>query len=263
MPLNPIRNSFPYELSEDTNTVSTPPSSARRYERIIEESIGEYYSRVSEIINAIFEQSQFKVKGLIVGGPGPTKEGFVKSNTLNYQIKILGVYDTGYTDEFGLNELVEKASDLLKEQEAYMERRVIERFIQEISHGGLATYGYENTKKALLANQAGTLIINNDLEMYMVEYKCSSCNQIVRSMESEVKQKRHECGGTLDPISREDAIAELVGIADEGGVDTVFVSSESSYGKWRFHGEELYRCLSRVVRDVAAEYRKGGQSARR
>jgi peptide chain release factor subunit 1 len=205
--------------------------SARRYERIIEESIGEYYSRVSEIINSIFEQSQFKVKGLIVGGPGPTKEGFVKSNTLNYQIKILGVYDTGYTDEFGLNELVEKASDLLKEQEAYMERRVIERFIQEISHGGLATYGYENTKKALLANQAGTLIINNDLEMYMVEYKCSSCNQIVKSMESEVKQKRHECGGTLDPVSSEDAIAELVGLADEGGVDTVFVSSESSYGK--------------------------------
>ena len=72
--------------------------SARRYERAIEESINDYVKRISETINDIFAQNNFKIKGLLVGGPGPAKEGFIKGNTLNYQIKILGTYDTGYTD---------------------------------------------------------------------------------------------------------------------------------------------------------------------
>ena len=206
--------------------------SAARYERVIEESIGEYYTRVSEVVNATFAQNQFKLKGLIVGGPGPTKENFAKSNTLNYQVKILGVYDTGYTDEFGLSELVEKASDLLAEQEAYQERKVIERFKQELARGGLATYGYANTRKALDNNQANTLILNDELEIHKVTYKCNTCNQIFEKIEvGEGRQQKHDDNGNLEVVSEADVIGELIDMADKNGVETVFVSSESSYGK--------------------------------
>ncbi|MGC8710581.1 MAG: peptide chain release factor aRF-1 [Candidatus Micrarchaeia archaeon] len=206
--------------------------SARRYERAIEESIDDYYKRVGDVINSIFEQYQFKIKGLIVGGPGPAKEGFAKSNTLNYQIKMLGMYDIGYTDEYGLEELVDKAKDLLSQQEASQERKIIERFMQEVSRGGLAVYGYENTKKALESKQASKLIINKDIDIYKVGYKCSSCGEKFEKVEmGEHREAKHECGGSLSIEYENDAIEELIGIADANGIETVFVSSESSYGK--------------------------------
>lgn len=206
--------------------------SARRYERAIEESISDYIKRISEEINAVFEKYQFKLKGLILGGPGPAKEGFLKSNTLNYQIKILGTYDTGYTDEYGLNELVEKAADLLKEQEASKERRVIERFIQEIVRKGLAVYGYEETKRVLEADQASTLIVNGEMELHIVKYKCNKCGQTIEKLEAGGNREvKHDDGGSLEVVEASDAIEGLIETAEESGVDVIFVSSESSYGK--------------------------------
>ncbi len=214
--------------------------SAARYERIIEESIGEYYTRIGDSISDMFAAQDFKIKGLIVGGPGPAKEGFVKSNTLNYRIKILGIYDTGYTEEYGLNELVEKAQDLLKEQEASEERKILERFIQEVSRGGLAAYGYANVKKALESRQADILILNNDLELYDVEYSCSACGKTVSEQRNAPPKgkiyhsdvdKNEKCNGSLNVTVASDALEVLIDLADKSGVDVKFVSSESSYGK--------------------------------
>ncbi len=206
--------------------------SAARYERVIEESIGQYYNRVSDIVNATFAAAQFKMKGLIIGGPGPTKEGFAKQNSLNYQIKVLGMFDTGYTDEFGLHELVEKSSELLKEQEAVQERKIIERFMQEIVRKDLAVYGYAPTRKALEAKQAGTLIINDALQLDIVTYKCNSCGTVIEKLETGGnREAKHEDGGTLTITAVRDAIEELIDMADKTGADTIFVSSESSYGK--------------------------------
>lgn len=207
--------------------------SQQRFARGREETIGEYHTRVSDIINSTFISSNFKIKGLIVGGPGPAKESFLKQNTLNYQIKVLGQYDTGYTDEFGLHELVEKASDLLKEQEAYMERKIIERFMQEIVRKALAIYGYKETKHALGANQVSTLIINDELEIHEIKYKCTSDNAIFSEIEysGHLELKHAVDGGTLDVVGDKDMIEELIGMADKNGAETMFVSSESSYGR--------------------------------
>lgn len=206
--------------------------SANRYKRAIEESIDDYYKEVSDVINEVFARYEFKHIGLIVGGPGPAKENFAKAKALNYQIKILGVYDTGYTDETGLNELVEKASELLKEQEASKERKILERFMKEISNNALAVYGYENTRDAMARNQADTLIINNELEVNRITYKCSSCNQIIERMEmGEHREARHDDGGSLVVVEKKDAIEELIEMADKNETYVIFVSSESSLGK--------------------------------
>ena len=206
--------------------------SAARYERVIEEQIGEYYTRIGEAINMMCQQLQFKVKGLIVGGPGPAKEGFAKADKLNYQIKILGVYDTGYTDEYGLQELLEKAQDLLREEAAAKERKVLERFMQERVRNGLATYGYENTKEALESGKAGTLILSEDADLFLVKYECSSCKEVVeRIEEGQHREAKHSCGGTLQVVEVKDIIDELLEMAEKTGTEVVFVSSESSYGK--------------------------------
>ena len=228
--------------------------SAQRYQRIIEESIGEYHTRISDIANAAFEQSSPKIKGVILGGPGPAKEGFAKQNTLNYQLKILGMYDIGYTDEYGLHEIVEKAADLLAEQEAFKERKILERFMQEVRNGGMTVHGYKDTRAALEKNQVATLIIS-DMVDSVIKRKCSVCGDekyiimwqrdterpadfinkkvaINSNSDAEADRKHEADGGTYSTVDAgSDKIEELIDLADKSGADTVFVSGESSYGK--------------------------------
>jgi len=228
--------------------------SANRFKRAREEDIDYYREEIASTINDLFQQSGFKIKGLLVGGPGPAKEDFVRANKLNYQIKVLGVFDTGYTDETGLNEIVEKAGDVLAEQEASQERKIIEKFISEIASNRLAVYGYEQTKKALMENKVSTLIITKDYDYYIAKRKCNKCGDEIEvvlkrgpneSEEDFLKRKdavandsdssqdrlHKGCGGVYCTIEIKDGIEELIDLADKNGADTVFVSSESSYGK--------------------------------
>ncbi len=208
--------------------------SARRYERLIEEDINDYYKRIADVINNLYLQSVIKPKGVIVGGPGPTKENFVKANYINYQIKILGVFDTGYTDEYGLQELIEKAKDLLKEEESAIERKYVDIFIREIArNSGLAVQGYDNVKSALMSGKVSKLLISLDIELYKVTYSCDLCKATIEKIELGNKRTEiHEgCGGHLSVVKEEDAIEELIKLADENKVEVIFISSESSYGK--------------------------------
>jgi peptide chain release factor subunit 1 len=220
--------------------------SANRYKRAIEESIDDYYKVVSDVINDIFIRYEFKHVGLIIGGPGPAKENFAKAKALNYQIKILGVYDTGYTDETGLNELVDKASELLKEQAAAKEMKILDRFMKEVSNNALAVYGYEKTREALSKNQASTLIINDELEVNRITYKCSACNQVIERMEiGEHRETRHDDGGTLNIVEKKDAIEELIEMADKNDTEVMFVSGESPLGKEFLMG---FRGIAAILR---------------
>ncbi|MDE1871054.1 MAG: peptide chain release factor aRF-1 [Candidatus Micrarchaeota archaeon] len=207
--------------------------SAGRYERAIEESIDDYYKTVADAVNDVYVKYQNKLSGLVVGGPGPTKENFVKSKNLNYQVKVLGIFDTGYTDEHtGINELLEKAKELLSEQAAVKERRIMERFLDEVSRNGLAVYGYENVRKALNSDNVSRLIVSEDVELAEVEYKCSSCGNTIRSIEqgNSRRAKHDDDGGNLDILSQKDVVEELIEIADKKGIEVVFVSVNSPHG---------------------------------
>ncbi|MFA5077579.1 MAG: peptide chain release factor aRF-1, partial [Candidatus Micrarchaeia archaeon] len=120
--------------------------SARRYERLIEESIEKYYQRVGAAMDDAFLG---RVKGVVIGGPGPTKDFFYKAAPYNYQHKVLGVVDTGYTEEYGVREAIGKSESLILEQEAIKERVIIERFIKEVINDGLATYGEKEVRAAI------------------------------------------------------------------------------------------------------------------
>ncbi len=214
--------------------------SANRYERAISESIDDFYKSISYAVNDVFEKYDFKIKGLIVGGPGPSKENFVKMQHLNYQIKVLGIFDTGYTDEhMGINELLEKAKDILSEQSAMQERKLMERFLNLISSGGLATYGYDKVLKALKNNNVEKLLISEDLELLKVHYRCSLCGwegEEIENADNARKTVHEGCGGKLEVIDSKDAIEELIEIADKNDIEIVFIASDSQYGKELFMG---------------------------
>ncbi len=216
-------------------------ASAGRYERAISESINDFYKSVADSINEVFLKHNFKINGLVIGGPGPTKDNFVKSKNLNYQIKIIGVFDTGYTDEHtGINELLEKAKDILAEQEVVKEKKIMDRFLNEVANNGLAIFGYEKVKNMLLNNNVVKLIISEDLELSNIKYKCSSCNEEIDAIEEgNSRQTRHSCGGSLSIEIQTDAIEEIIEIAEKMNIEIIFISAQTSYGReflLGFHG---------------------------
>jgi peptide chain release factor subunit 1 len=207
--------------------------SANRYERLIAESIEDYFKRCADTINELYAKHDFNVKGLIIGGPGPTKENFSKSGYFNYRVKILGIFDTGYTDEnAGMKELMDKAKDVLEKESLVQEAKIMERFMSEFAHGGLAVSGYDSVKKMLLKNNVAKLLISDGLELTSVTYRCSSCGtEFSKVEEGNSREQKHGDGGSLEVIKQSDAIEELIELADSSGVDVVFVSEESQYGK--------------------------------
>ncbi len=207
--------------------------SQARFERIRVDSIERYYKDVGDSINAMFEKNGFKINGLIVGGPGPTKENFVKAKELNYQIKVLGVFDTGYTDEsMGVKELLEKARELLSEQRVIKEQKLIGRLKSELSRNGLAATGYDNVRKALDISSVNTLLISEEAEVSIVRYRCAKCAAEIESVEvGNHREDRHDCGGKLDIVEERDAVEELIDLADRSGAEICFISADSEYGK--------------------------------
>jgi peptide chain release factor subunit 1 len=162
--------------------------SARRYERLIEEQIEVYYKRVGGAMDAAFVG---RVKGVIVGGPGPTKEFFMKMSPFNYQIKVLGVVDTGYTDEYGIRETLAKSGSLIAQQEAVKEKILVDRFIKAVVSEGLATYGEKEVRAVIASRQAEQVLLSEGLPYTSGLYKCPSCGAETR------KSFREKPDGTI------------------------------------------------------------------
>lgn len=139
----------------------TGGQSAQRFARIREGAAVEFYKRVADVVIQEFTFMK-ELKGIIVGGPGTTKNNFVDGNYMNEQIKdkVLGVVDITYTNVFGLKELVDKAQDLLSEDEVMTEKKAIQRLLETLAtKTDFVTYGKEQTKTALEMGAVDELIL--------------------------------------------------------------------------------------------------------
>ncbi|RLG21675.1 peptide chain release factor 1 [Candidatus Micrarchaeota archaeon] len=138
--------------------------SAMRFTRLIEEAAVDFYKKVAEVINEAF--SDPKVKAIIAGGSGPTKYGFIDGPYLRPEVKkkIVGVVDTGYTDEFGIKEILDKSGEIIEEMETAKEKKLVDRFIKEASVGNLAAYGEKEVREALERGQVELLMLSEGLD---------------------------------------------------------------------------------------------------
>jgi peptide chain release factor subunit 1 len=126
--------------------------SQRRFERATEIAAHDWFVKCGERASEIFRAEE-KLQGILVGGSGPTKQYFIDEGYLHYELqnKIVGVFDTGYTDEYGLKELVSAASETMTNLKISQEKAVMKRFLREVtkSKAGLAIYGEKQVRKAL------------------------------------------------------------------------------------------------------------------
>ena len=157
--------------------------SQRRFERLRETQVNDYYKRVGNHANKIFLEIQ-NLKGILLGGPGPTKQDFENGDYLHYTLKkkIISVVDTAYTGEGGIEEVVEKSADILREVRYAEEKRLVQSFLYELGHDtGLVTYGEKEVLKALNKSNVRTVLISSSFDWKQVTLECSVCNHIWHS----------------------------------------------------------------------------------
>ncbi len=138
--------------------------SSQRFHRITEGLTKEFYKRVADEMKKIFYDMP-RLKGIIVGGPIPTKDEFLDGEYLPTKLNelVLGRIDQGDTSESGLNELVEKAEELLASHEITKEKNILNRFFRTLKEKReLAIFDKEQIKKALNFGAVEILIISKD-----------------------------------------------------------------------------------------------------
>jgi len=210
--------------------------SARRFERLIEIAAHEFYKKVGETAKEAF-LSQGNLKGILVGGPGPTKETFVKGEYMHYELqkKIIDTFDTGYTDEYGLRELVEKAREALRDIDLMREKDLMQRLLEEIRqpNGGLSIYGEEQVRNALMIGAVDTLLLSEDLRRMKLSLTCPSCGSKKDALAKDTNEQFmcDKCSTVMAVESSEDLVGELHKLADANGTRIEFISGESEEGE--------------------------------
>jgi len=140
-------------------------NSAARFERITEGAAKEFYRRIADGMKECFF-NMTKLKGILIGGPIPTKEEFLEQGELVTALKnkIIAIKDLGYTDEHGLELLVEESGKDIAQQELIKEKKIIEKFFETLGKSpNRALYGIEKVKIALERGAVSILLISKKL----------------------------------------------------------------------------------------------------
>jgi peptide chain release factor subunit 1 len=218
--------------------------SARRYERLREMRLQEYFTRVGQHANETFLPIE-NLKGIIVGGPGPTKYDFEKGEYLNYVLKdkIIDVIDTSYVQEQGVKEIVDKAPEIMRKIRYIEEKKLMQQFLYEIGHDtGMVTYGEEDVRRALETGSVRTLLLSDELDKVRVTLKCNACgyqeqrtlkNQMLTSIEQDLAGKPcPKCKApALGVAETQDVIEHFAQLAEHTNAEVEIISGETEEGQ--------------------------------
>ena len=139
--------------------------SSQRFARITEGLARDFYRKIAGIVKREFFDMK-DLKGILLGGPGPTKEEFLREGQLVTALrdKILAVKDIGYADEHGIELLVEASKDVLADQEIIIEKKILEDFFNMLGkHKEKTAYGEKQVLKALKFGAVETLLLSKKL----------------------------------------------------------------------------------------------------
>jgi peptide chain release factor subunit 1 len=151
--------------------------SQRRYERERDMELTYYFHRIAEHAAKLFLENQ-KVTVLLVGGPGQTKDDFVKGNYLHYELDnaLLNTVDTQSAGASDIREVVSKSSETLKSMCAPEERRTVQRLMTELAkQDGLATYGLAAVLDALKKGAVEVAIVSDSTGIVEPAAVCKKC----------------------------------------------------------------------------------------
>ncbi len=209
-------------------------NSQGRYDRLREDAINAFLTKVGETASQTLLQEE-NLKGIIVGGPGPVKDRFAEKDYLNYQLKnkILGIKDVGYTDEYGLEELVKRSEDLLEKAAIMKERDLMQKFLTELQKGGNVSYGYTETMKALDLNAVDILLVSEAFDWVKVNLRCQNGHYVEKELPKNAigNQVCETCGKKFEVQSQEELVDAVSEKAVSSGAKVEIISTDTAEGK--------------------------------
>ena len=137
--------------------------SAQRFERLIEEAAHKFFKKATERACSYWLPMVQDLRGVIIGGPGATKDFVVKNDYFHHEIKKLiaePFFDVGYSNESGLRELIQRAGSTMDQIELDIERTLVDEFLREVMKANpKATYGEIMIRSALEQGAVSTLLL--------------------------------------------------------------------------------------------------------
>jgi peptide chain release factor subunit 1 len=218
--------------------------SARRFERLRDNELNEYYHRVADYAQKIFID-EYDVKGIIIGGPGPTKEGFIREEYLDYRLQnnVIAVLDSSYSGSEGVRELIDKVNDqgIMADYRLMEEKKIVKRFISEVYSGkGLGIYGIYDVINSLKNGYADLVIVTDDITILRLEIKCNKCqttqekfierNELISLKQELTSSTCSTCGSQDLEVSDQDIIEYLEELSLMSGSRLEVISGKTEEG---------------------------------
>jgi len=216
--------------------------SAKRFQKLREMELTYFFNRVADITKEYFIDI-YPIKGLIISGPGPTKEEFINNNYLEYRLQdmVLTTIDASYSGSEGIREAFAKSGEILSDFRMVEEKKIIEVLFKHInSNTGLGAYGMKEVINYLKNNVAEKIIITDDTNLYRIECKCKKCQNIQEDLVElpKVIPRKTEllntacpnCNSTDSEVSQQDIVDYLALIATKTGTTIEVVSGKAEHG---------------------------------
>jgi peptide chain release factor subunit 1 len=221
--------------------------SAQRFERLIEEHAHKFFKRSSEHASNYWLPMIDTMEGIIIGGPGATKDQVIKGEFFHHELAKLirkPTFDVGYSNESGLRELLQRAGGLMQEIELDAERQLVDRFLAEIMQKHpKATYGEMMIRSALEQGAVDILLLSENLRKTRQAYTCRQCNHgwVVTTDRAVDMPRCVDCNAAPDQI-REDAesttslMDEFTEMASRSSSTVKLISTDSEEGLTLYEG---------------------------
>jgi peptide chain release factor subunit 1 len=197
-----------------------------------------FFHRIAEhAAKAFLEKHRITV--LLVGGPSPTKDDFLKGNYLQYKLKnaLLNTTDTQSASAEGVKEVLNKSSEELKSMCTPEEKSVLQRLLSELSkQNGLAIYGLDSVLDALKKGQAEVVLVTDITEIIEYAATCKKCGlsktimtnkkntQIIKKMNSTPCAR---CGAAQYEWEERDIVDVLEDAASQTDATVEVIAAES------------------------------------
>ena len=211
--------------------------SQRRFDRVIELAAHEFLKRIGRHVDEAFLPLKDELKGVLIGGPGHTKNDFVDGEYIHYEIhdKIINIVDTSYTGDFGIREVIDESADTLDEMDIMQEKKFMRKFLTGlISESGLSTDGEKEVRQNLQMGAVETLLISENLKSKRQTYTCPACNTVdvitTRQHQEPPEKRCPKCNEVMKITKTQETAEELIELAEEVKTHVEVISIETEEG---------------------------------
>ncbi|TNY22954.1 eukaryotic peptide chain release factor subunit 1 [Rhodotorula diobovata] len=143
--------------------------SALRFARLRMEKRHNYVRKVAELaVQHFITDDKVNVQGLVLAGSADFKTELNQSDLFDQRLvaKVIKVVDVSYGGENGFNQAIELAAESLSNVKFVQEKKLIQRYFDEISHDtGKYCFGVDDTLRGLEMGAVETLIVWENLDV--------------------------------------------------------------------------------------------------